>query len=228
MRYPGLRIPAPFFFAIRHFGTGVLIATAFVHLLPTAFTLLGNPCLPDFWTDKYTAMPGAMALAAIFMLMLIEMIFHPSRHRRNQDISSDAASGEAAPQAEPATHLSVMGVLAGRSSSIGRSLSQIDRQDQERQTTEEQKQREEKQRRDMMHCVMLEAGILFHSVFIGMALSVSINNEFVVLLIAIAFHRKYMTVHCLLYKEPNARLLELTLHQINRNIRRVSPWISNS
>ncbi|KAK7696889.1 hypothetical protein SLS64_014093 [Diaporthe eres] len=86
--------------------------------------------------------------------------------------------------------MAIMGPLAGRSSSIGRSLSQIDRQDEERQITEEQKQRDEKRQRDIMHCVMLEAGILFHSVFIGMALSVSINNEFVVLLIAIAFHRE--------------------------------------
>lgn len=194
VRFPGLRIPAPFFFAIRHFGTGVLIATAFVHLLPTAFTLLGNSCLPDFWTEKYTAMPGAMALAAIFMLMLIEMIFHPSRHRRQPTDGHEGVRVESAAPSEGATHPGTMRPLAGRSASIGRSLSRIDRQDEERQTSEEQKQREEKQRRDMMQCFMLEAGILFHSIFIGMALSVSINNEFVVLLIAIAFHRKYSAV----------------------------------
>lgn len=189
--FPGLRIPAPFFFAIRHFGTGVLIATAFVHLFPTAFTLLGNSCLPDFWTEKYTAMPGAMALAAIFMLMLVEMIFHPSR-RQQPAANHGGVRVDPAASAETTIPPRIMGPLAGRSSSIGRSLSQIDRQDEERQITEEQKQRDEKRQRDIMHCVMLEAGILFHSVFIGMALSVSINNEFVVLLIAIAFHRKYI------------------------------------
>ena len=194
VRFPGLRIPAPFFFAIRHFGTGVLIATAFVHLLPTAFTLLGNSCLPHFWTEGYPAMPGAMALAAIFMLMLIEMIFHPSRHRRQLADNLEGVRAEPAAPTEAATHLGTMRPLAGRSASIGRSLSRIDRQDEERQTSEEQKQREEKQRRDMMQCFMLEAGILFHSIFIGMALSVSINNEFVVLLIAIAFHRKYIAI----------------------------------
>lgn len=200
VRFPGLRIPASFFFAIRHFGTGVLIATAFVHLLPTAFTLLGNSCLPDFWTEKYTAMPGAMALAAIFMLMLIEMIFHPSRHRKQPEANSGGVCGDSTAPAETTTHLGTMGPLAGRSTSIGRSLSRIDRQDEERQTSEEQKQREEKQKRDMMHCVMLEAGILFHSIFIGMALSVSINNEFVIFLIAIAFHRKYIVMNYELYE----------------------------
>lgn len=127
------------------------------------------------------------------MLMLIEMIFHPSRHRR-QVSDNEGVRVESTAPSEGATHPGTMRPLAGRSASIGRSLSRIDRQDEERQTSEEQKQREEKQQRDMMQCFMLEAGILFHSIFIGMALSVSINNEFVVLLIAIAFHRKYCAV----------------------------------
>lgn len=206
MSFPGLRIPAPFFFAIRHFGTGVLIATAFVHLLPTAFTLLGNPCLPDFWTDKYTAMPGAMALAAIFMLMLIEMIFHPSRHRQQPEDNSGGVRGDAIAPTETIPPR-IIGPLAGRSSSIGRSLSQIDRQDEERQATEEEKQRDEKRRRDIMQVVTLEAGILFHSIFIGMALSVSINNEFVVLLIAISFHRKCFLIIYLVLQVTQGKIV---------------------
>jgi zinc transporter 1/2/3 len=43
----------------------------------------------------------------------------------------------------------------------------------------------------LMQCVLLEMGILFHSVFIGMALSVAVGNDFIVLLIAITFHRKF-------------------------------------
>lgn len=42
----------------------------------------------------------------------------------------------------------------------------------------------------LMQCLLLEMGILFHSVFIGMALSVAVGNDFIVLLIAITFHRK--------------------------------------
>lgn len=70
----------------------------------------------------------------------------------------------------------------------------------------------------MMHCVMLEAGILFHSVFIGMALSVSINNEFVVLLIAIAFHRKYIVFNYQFFKQRETKLVVLIIDPINRNI----------
>ena len=41
----------------------------------------------------------------------------------------------------------------------------------------------------LLQCLLLEAGILFHSIFIGMALSVATGTPFVVLLIAISFHQ---------------------------------------
>jgi zinc transporter ZupT len=42
-----------------------------------------------------------------------------------------------------------------------------------------------------LQCLLLEAGILFHSIFIGMAVSVATGTEFVVLLIAISFHQTF-------------------------------------
>jgi zinc transporter 1/2/3 len=38
---------------------------------------------------------------------------------------------------------------------------------------------------------LLEAGILFHSIFIGMALSVATGTSFLVLLVAISFHQTF-------------------------------------
>lgn len=49
----------------------------------------------------------------------------------------------------------------------------------------------EEQKRLMLQCLLLEAGILFHSVFIGMAVSVATGPPFVVFLIAIAFHQTF-------------------------------------
>ncbi|KAK3349943.1 Zinc/iron permease [Lasiosphaeria hispida] len=68
-----LHVPAKAFFICKHFGTGVLIATAFVHLLPTAFGNLMDPCLPDLFTDQYPAMPGVIMMAAMFALFTVEM-----------------------------------------------------------------------------------------------------------------------------------------------------------
>lgn len=43
----------------------------------------------------------------------------------------------------------------------------------------------------LLQCLLLEAGILFHSVFIGMALSVATGTSFAVLLVAISFHQTF-------------------------------------
>lgn len=80
VKAPRLRIPPNFLFAIRHFGTGVLVATALIHLLPTAFESLTDPCLPPFWNETYPAMPGALALAAIFMIVIVQMVLTPGRN----------------------------------------------------------------------------------------------------------------------------------------------------
>lgn len=45
--------------------------------------------------------------------------------------------------------------------------------------------------RALLQCLLLEAGILFHSIFIGMALSVTSGPAFLVLLIAISFHQTF-------------------------------------
>jgi zinc transporter ZupT len=45
--------------------------------------------------------------------------------------------------------------------------------------------------RQLVQCLLLEAGILFHSIFIGMALSVATGTSFVVLLVAISFHQTF-------------------------------------
>ena len=49
----------------------------------------------------------------------------------------------------------------------------------------------EEQKRMMLQCLLLEAGILFHSIFIGMAISVATGPPFVVFLVAIAFHQTF-------------------------------------
>jgi zinc transporter ZupT len=221
VKFPALRIPGRFFFAVRHFGTGVLIATAFVHLLPTAFLSLGDPCLSGFWVKDYPAMPGAIVLAGIFLVTVVEMVFHPSRHISPVQVVSEYPDNNQRPAnragTENVARVRNLGPLFGRTSSIGHQLSHLTQQtadqdsalrrksdsdlgnrpfcDRERWTDGPQEVEltpEQKQRKELMQCVLLEVGILFHSVFIGMSLSVSVGNEFIVLLIAITFHRKYL------------------------------------
>ncbi|RBR25966.1 uncharacterized protein FIESC28_01239 [Fusarium coffeatum] len=222
-KFPGLRIPTRFFFAVRHFGTGVLIATAFVHLLPTAFISLGDPCLSSFWNTDYQAMPGAIALAAIFLVTVIEMVFHPSRHVSPAQITTPKEGGASSNSGgcmggTGMLPIRDMGPIRGRSSSIGQNLSALNSRDVRMEDLEEEACEdddnvqsgrknleetsleavqmpvltpEQQQRKELLQCVLLELGILFHSIFIGMALSVSIGNEFIILLIAIVFHQTF-------------------------------------
>ncbi|KAM3555246.1 hypothetical protein MY1884_005697 [Beauveria asiatica] len=230
-KFPALRIPARFFFVVRHFGTGVLIATAFVHLLPTAFVSLNNPCLSSFWTQDYQAMPGAISLAAVFLVTVIEMVFHPSRQIPPEDLvaahNGGSGGGHQGCMAKPTfvvdesgaaqQPIRDMGPINGRQSSVSQELTQLGRalsspieasRDQAKKdaaaskneavlSSDEESFRPPKlsatqvERRDRLQCILLELGILFHSVFIGMALSVSVGNEFIVLLIAITFHQTF-------------------------------------
>jgi zinc transporter 1/2/3 len=200
LRFPRLRIPATVLFIVRHFGTGVLLATAFVHLLPTAFISLGDPCLSGFWTDDYPAMPGAIALLAIFLIAGIEMTFSPEK--RCCAAPMEASTGAVAmPRGTECQMVgedgrcgSIEGQLgnspaitqppSGRDDSHDHSDAEFDTDAKVTPTTEQE------HRKAFLQCVLLEVGILFHSVFIGMNLSVSAGREFVILFIAIVFHRK--------------------------------------
>ncbi|KAL2206266.1 zinc-regulated transporter 2 [Sarocladium strictum] len=75
-KVPSVKVPQKVFFACKHFGTGVLIATAFVHLLPESFGSLTDPCLPDVLIEDYPAMPGVIMMGAMFMLFTVEMWLH--------------------------------------------------------------------------------------------------------------------------------------------------------
>jgi zinc transporter 1/2/3 len=56
----------------RHFGTGVIIGTTFIHLLPGAHEVLTHPCLPEFWSETYSSMPEAIAMTGAFVMFLID------------------------------------------------------------------------------------------------------------------------------------------------------------
>ncbi|KAK4239585.1 zinc-regulated transporter 2 [Achaetomium macrosporum] len=216
-KFPILRIPEPFFFGVRHFGTGVLLATAFVHLLPTAFISLGNSCLSSFWTTDYPAMPGAIALVGIFFVSVIEMVFSPARNfiprvaQPGESCGTEGSGTEtrAVPSVMGGGHCSHAAVVATitRPSTIRRaSIEPVSLRDTgappKNQPTFSKEIREAESqgggltpeqvhKKSILQCMLLEVGILFHSVFIGMALSVAIGSDFVVLLIAIAFHQTF-------------------------------------
>ncbi|OJJ71520.1 hypothetical protein ASPBRDRAFT_125906 [Aspergillus brasiliensis CBS 101740] len=254
-RFPRLPIPRRFLFLSRHFGTGVLIATAFVHLLPTAFVSLTDPCLPRFWSETYRAMAGFVAMIAVFVVVLVEMFFalkgaghvHGSEYDQligdvgadfasddDQDEDTDYGNGLAdnvrldsiAEEVTLHTPASLersptSGSSRPNNKDLAVSTEHNDREFGESNAFDNarviaQKNRNEQPwhsgrrrshasvhqgtdiessgqnpQRQLLQCLLLEAGILFHSIFIGMALSVATGTSFIVLLVAICFHQTF-------------------------------------
>ncbi|KAK3329293.1 Zinc/iron permease [Apodospora peruviana] len=274
-------------FICQHFGTGVLMATAFVHLLPTAFTSLTDPCLPHAFSKGYRPLAGLIAMVSALVVVALESYLttrgasHSHSHHIWEELDDDddededgsehhhsgfsghrrrgystgrssrpanieledreAAEGLVAgvsplPASSPITTVPQNGKVrrqmggpgGGRSSDDGEDDSS-DRESLELELTLDELGLDdsndalrrprgaasgttksepsgpglllpvanippndaEEQRRLLLQCVLLEAGILFHSVFIGMALSVATGPTFAVFLIAIAFHQSF-------------------------------------
>lgn len=247
-------------FYSQHVGTGVLLATAFVHLLPTAFESLTDPCLPEFFSKGYKPLPGLIGMVSAIIVVGVESYLtargaghshshshaawqelegedHDDHHGMNgladrrshrldnlavSDPDAEAAQGlvtGASPlpgstptTTQPRKH-SLDNAFADGDSDLDLDLDELDpvpngngsgryatlkrggsgggggraRAD----SSSLPPQTPEQQKRQMLQCLLLEAGILFHSVFIGMALSVATGPAFVVFLIAISFHQSF-------------------------------------
>ena len=103
--------------------------------------------------------------------------YKPARTSLDPDNSSDLSLDEVDPIADESAYLN--NPTSSRSHHHSHSHSPSD------QNSEPNPQKL------FLQCLLLEAGILFHSIFIGMALSVSTGTEFIVLLIAISFHQTF-------------------------------------
>ncbi|KAF8582950.1 Zinc/iron permease [Ramaria rubella] len=69
-RAPRVEPPEVVFFIGKHFGTGVILSTAFVHLLQEGFESLNNPCVPGKWREW----SGLFVLVSFFAIFLVEYI----------------------------------------------------------------------------------------------------------------------------------------------------------
>ena len=187
-KLPMLRIPEIVFFTVKHFGTGVIVATAFIHMLPSAFESLSDPCLSDFWTDTYTAAPGAIAMAAMFFIFFVEFV--STRYLARFDHAARAASVAAVSYSPRQTKTEaedevVQPTPTGHEGHHHFDPPPPDPTDLERSLLNNPSQTQ------ALGVLILEAGIIFHSIFIGLTLAVSSGSEFISLFITIIFHQMF-------------------------------------
>lgn len=256
-------------FYSQHFGTGVLIATAFVHLLPTAFSSLTDPCLPYFFSEGYLPLPGLIAMVSALVVVAVESYLttrgagHSHAHHSEwEEVNGDEEIEEAShtngndrgglaarrgarpgdialgdscvsegtglmssisplPESTPTIQVNGNARDGDRTTRGAKCCEDEDEEDSDRESMDIELNMEElsgplsrtttsapptktpktpttphtpspdEQKRLLLQCLLLEAGILFHSVFIGMAISVATGGAFVVFLVAIAFHQTF-------------------------------------
>ncbi|KAJ3175713.1 hypothetical protein HDU87_005856 [Geranomyces variabilis] len=187
----------------KFFGIGVIAATAWIHLLPDAFANFTNPCLEGYWNvyggGNYV---GLFGLVAGFLVQGIEMFLVKHHHdvepakiheehklpmsTSDTDVSirsvqrPTTASDE--PTAAPPPSMAAnddtaltLTAITGHGHSHhhgGNSLSPNSHPNSHPIST-----------------ILLEAGIIFHSLIIGVTLGTTADDGFTSLLIAIGFHQ---------------------------------------
>ncbi|KAJ2866476.1 hypothetical protein GGH94_001517 [Coemansia aciculifera] len=171
----------------KFFGAGVILATAFVHMLGGATETLKDDCLDGRMGD-FDNWPGLLAMFAVLAMHLIEHVLTATYIGGSDDDLTHMLSHNATTLADP---------ING---------SDID-DDEERKTDTNKKTpisgppphahghihtpmfMDMDRRRRHLSTYILELGIALHSVIVGMTLAVTGGTEFKTLLAAISFHQ---------------------------------------
>ncbi|KAJ5174722.1 Zinc-regulated transporter 1 [Penicillium canariense] len=180
-------VPGWAFFIAKYFGSGVIVATAFIHLLAPAEEALTNPCLTGPITE-YSWVEGIilMTIVVLFFVELMVMRFSRFGSGHAHDEEGHAHSHSHIDTAEPMvevnskTHHHMPG-----EDHLGHSREHHDLDDSEKDVAAA-----EDYAAQLTSLFILEFGIIFHSVFIGLTLAVS-GSEFTTLYIVLVFHQTF-------------------------------------
>lgn len=187
------RIPRSIFFICKHTGTGVIIATAWMHLLSPAAEALHHECLAGRLGDYDWAF--AIGLTTVMVMFLLELMA-TSFGSRGFGVSTKQAT----PATQPAGTVKVdvdacvrrcdsccsrrsFAAQDGSTSFPGASSGEND--DQQAQTGDSISALAGQ----LTTIFILEFGVVFHSIFIGLVLSTTSN--LVVLIIVFTFHQLF-------------------------------------
>ncbi|GAA5910211.1 hypothetical protein JCM6882_001774 [Rhodosporidiobolus microsporus] len=194
------RIPGSVFEFAKFFGSGVILATGFLHLLEPAVDEIGegNPCIGEGWGEY--PYPFALCLFSLFMVFVTQLVAfrlgsaklaklgvtnpphihvagHPG-HVQQQDAAATLGSSEAG----AATAGSVDSMEKGALSHDNSSESDASFHDASEQNPVIAQ---------LMGVATLEFGVCLHSVIIGLTLAVTGDDEFTTLFIVIIFHQMF-------------------------------------
>ncbi|KAK9133807.1 hypothetical protein Scep_013335 [Stephania cephalantha] len=173
---PAFKPENDFFYLIKAFAAGVILATGFIHILPDAFENLTSPCLKDNPWGKF-AFTGFVAMMTAILTLMVDS-FATGYYRRLHFNKSLPISGNEEQSGEHAGHVHVHTHAthghAHGSSFVSNDLGSADLI------------------RHRVISQVLELGIIVHSVIIGISLGASSDpSEVKTLLIALSFHQLF-------------------------------------
>jgi solute carrier family 39 (zinc transporter), member 1/2/3 len=180
-RVPRLGIPFYVYLFARYFGAGVIVATAFIHLLDPAYQAIGpQTCvgMSGGWAE-YSWCPG-IVLTAVMVMFLINLGTDRWVEKKygissNEDVSRGQSS------------LQVYG------SSVAETNHKKVVEDSNLPLSEDDDSitREQSFRQQIAAFLILEFGVIFHSVIIGLNLGVTDGSEFRTLYVVVLFHQSF-------------------------------------
>lgn len=200
-RWLAPRVPKGVFEFAKYFGSGVIIATAFIHLLDPATDELGSPCLGPGWSEYPYAL--AIALISIFMIFIVELVAFRwgTAKLASIGISHDAhghgPGGHAAhgpENADAARDRMVLseGTDAADSTSWKDGLPEKHARERDAELallTTQPSSVVDSVATQVIGVAILEFGVLLHSVLIGLTLAVT--DDFDTLFVVIIFHQTF-------------------------------------
>lgn len=166
-RCPYFNLPKWCFFITRYFGSGVIVATGFIHLLAEADTALSDDCLGGVF-EEYPWAEG-IALMGVFLMFFLDIV----AHKRLED----KANKKKKLKAEKAE---MQSRIQDTKEGITEEDIPLDDDDKSPDNVYQQ----------ILNSFVLEFGIIFHSVFVGLSLAIA-GDEFKALYVAIAFHQMF-------------------------------------
>ncbi|KAK7039905.1 ZIP-like iron-zinc transporter [Favolaschia claudopus] len=183
-----LHVPQSVFDFAKYFGSGVIIATAFIHLLSPALEELASECLSPAWQEYPYAL--ALCLLSIFSIFILELVafrWGTGRLKRlglghdahGHGVGSHAAHGPETPHATGShEHFDRDDVDAEKQIHGGDGSDQrLYRHDDSEAVAQ------------IIGIAILEFGVLLHSILIGLTLAV--DESFKVLFVVIVFHQTF-------------------------------------
>ncbi|KAF5189452.1 Zinc transporter [Thalictrum thalictroides] len=175
---PSLHPDKDIFVIVKAFASGIILSTGFMHVLPDSFDMLSSSCLPEDPWHKFPFTGFVAMLSAILTLMVDSIFTSYGSWKRRSDSGSDQPNSVVVPNDTE------MGATNNGNAFHGHAHSHSHGpkvEDAEQQLL-----------RYRVIAMVLELGIVVHSVVIGLSLGASMNTCTIKPLVAaLCFHQMF-------------------------------------